>query len=534
MLFAKTLIRQPYLKFLLIILIAETAITTHAIEREAPCPSNEGTTYLDTRSAKLIDASFCQGRDFSDGLAAVFNGSQWGYINPQGSQSISFQYKIAGDFKQGHAVVKKNGQWGVIDKENTAIISFSYLYLQPLEINKQFVFIAGQKDPSSRQIHYGVISSKNKILIPFKYAKITYSKETHQLYATLPKNPSKDTETDIYNSALKLLKRLPQNNPEFKKIKHYYAWWTDNQGNFTKDFFEGKTYESPSFNDLQAVVDNINSNIFSHDQKKGIHLNNTRSIAPQYEAIYPYTSLAISDNPKMTEYLKTHYKSQATNEPLLKNHYYIFFYKVEKQGKVGIYTSTGEAVIPAKYSSIYNQKNGFAVNLRTKNGLVTGLADFRGQWIIEPTPGYGNISETINERIIVREAYNGKTNSMTEALFDRHGQPLTDFGKYTSIDHFYGLTPDAISSRYTTVYRKNDLKQGVIDRNGREIIPPKYEYIFYWDDNDIIVILKSYTPEIYQLYYSDTGHFSEDIQAENWLGTIGEAHDGMLKVIYKN
>lgn len=54
--------------------------------------------YMDMNGNVVITPQFADARSFSNGLAAVHNGSAWGYINPTGTIVIDCQYKYAGYF----------------------------------------------------------------------------------------------------------------------------------------------------------------------------------------------------------------------------------------------------------------------------------------------------------------------------------------------------------------------------------------------------------------------------------------------------
>lgn len=78
--------------------------------------------YLNAKGEWAITPQFDEGRDFSDGLAAVNKGGscgidgKWGYIKKDGELTIPFPYDFASQFKNGHACVRRDGQWKRIDK----------------------------------------------------------------------------------------------------------------------------------------------------------------------------------------------------------------------------------------------------------------------------------------------------------------------------------------------------------------------------------------------------------------------------------
>lgn len=82
---------------------------------------SEKVGYLNAKGEWSIRPQFDEGRDFSEGLAAVNKGGKchmggkWGYIDKDGSLVIAFQFDFAGQFKNGHACVEQSGQWILID-----------------------------------------------------------------------------------------------------------------------------------------------------------------------------------------------------------------------------------------------------------------------------------------------------------------------------------------------------------------------------------------------------------------------------------
>lgn len=50
----------------------------------------------------------------------------WGYIDPEGTIVIPFEYEVAAPFKANRAVNKKNEKWGMINADNEALIPFEY------------------------------------------------------------------------------------------------------------------------------------------------------------------------------------------------------------------------------------------------------------------------------------------------------------------------------------------------------------------------------------------------------------------------
>lgn len=82
----------------------------------------KGTTYVDQAGKRITSEDFNEGKDFSDGLAAVKQGSKWGYIGRDGKWAIRPQWDDLSSFRKGYATVKQGGKVGVIDKTGKYVL----------------------------------------------------------------------------------------------------------------------------------------------------------------------------------------------------------------------------------------------------------------------------------------------------------------------------------------------------------------------------------------------------------------------------
>ncbi|TAE47395.1 MAG: hypothetical protein EAZ89_18030 [Bacteroidetes bacterium] len=81
--------------------------------------------FIDER-ANLRGIKYEDARPFSENLAAVQSGGQWGYINKDLLTQITFAYEKALDFHGGWATVRVKGKWGVIDTQGEEVIAAQY------------------------------------------------------------------------------------------------------------------------------------------------------------------------------------------------------------------------------------------------------------------------------------------------------------------------------------------------------------------------------------------------------------------------
>ncbi|MFZ2844090.1 WG repeat-containing protein [Psychrobacter sp.] len=68
-------------------------------------------------------------RDFNEGLIAVLNKDQWGYMDKKGNTVIPFKYESASDFSNALATVSKDYKYGAIDRSGKTVLDFKYSHL---------------------------------------------------------------------------------------------------------------------------------------------------------------------------------------------------------------------------------------------------------------------------------------------------------------------------------------------------------------------------------------------------------------------
>ncbi len=75
-------------------------------------PCSEG---FINRTGKVV-LRFDGVRDFSEGLAAVKDKGQWGFIEPGGKFVIAPRFEAARSFSEGLAAAEEGGRWGFVDR----------------------------------------------------------------------------------------------------------------------------------------------------------------------------------------------------------------------------------------------------------------------------------------------------------------------------------------------------------------------------------------------------------------------------------
>lgn len=127
--------------------------------------SSKGCGYVDSFTRELIISHrFHDAKEFSEGLAAVSNGFNYGYINLSGELVIPHIYKTARPFKEGLARVSRDNKYGFIDKDGTRVIDIKYDYANPF--SEGFATVRLDQNGQRR---YGFINKKGEVVIPIKY-----------------------------------------------------------------------------------------------------------------------------------------------------------------------------------------------------------------------------------------------------------------------------------------------------------------------------------------------------------------------------
>lgn len=544
--------KQLSLLLLASLVFSPTAFTQ---QTQLDCSTQQRVSYFNINTATQIEPVFCQGKVFSNGLAAVSNGEKWGYIDSTGKLIIDFQYTNADSFHNGYAAVEKEGKWGVIDKANQPTANLQFDGLTTLVIDENIYFIASHSD-ANNLTKYGIITPNGDTLINFDYVDITYLADSRQIHAGFIDDaelkrysnsffkPKKSLQEamgiQVYNKKLQPVERFDKQTDQLQ-ILRAYPNWVDEQGNFSEDFYANKVPETFSHEKIAKQIIELNSQTFDEANKVGVKSAQSVIIEPQFDKvlaghlIFTPNATDNSDSDLLIREFNGEHVSASSSLPS----YILYFYKVVKQGKIGIYSLTGNPIIAPQYDNIEGQDNGFVVT-QTNSGITTkALINPLGQEIIAAGE-YDAIYNTEGQRIIVSQSYEQISDykAHSVALFTDKGELLVPFNLYNDIAWVYSSENLLETTGYAIVkkYHGDDLKYGVIDNKGKEIITPDKAYIIGFLANEtVIVIQKSFSPVIYQLYYPQTGTYSADIDAANWDQTIwseeiGELADGMLMI----
>ena len=136
---------------------------------EGLAPIKDGSQYgfIDHEGKVVIPFGYKDAYNFYEGLAAVKKDRKWGYIDKKGQQIIPFLYDDALDFGDGLAPVKKGKRWVVIDKNGTVQFKTDYEMIYPYHEGVATVDIKNQK--FSSQIYNNLIDKEGHLLFHKNY-----------------------------------------------------------------------------------------------------------------------------------------------------------------------------------------------------------------------------------------------------------------------------------------------------------------------------------------------------------------------------
>ncbi|MCX6293882.1 MAG: WG repeat-containing protein [Sphingobacteriales bacterium] len=177
---------------------------------------------------------------------------------------------------------------------------------------------------------------------------------------------------------------------------------------------------------------------------------------------------------------------------------------ISNHKKYGVIDCSGNAIIPATYDCISSTFNAFIVSLGDKYGVM----DLKGTKVL-PIAFDNILLFSTDSLYSVQIRKNDTANYYnSNGLYDLSGNKIFDcnytsiqkvnntlFILYNSSGYFIATKQGPISKKYSSLtYLKDDLfvfeslkKQGVVNAEGKIIIPATYKYIRKLDDNYLII-----------------------------------------------
>jgi WG containing repeat len=116
--------------------------------------------YIDKTGQTVISFKFDNNQAFHEGLGAVEVGKKWGFVDTTGNFVISPQYEMAIPFRDGRAPVKLNGKWGYIDTNGKMVIATQFAEALGFRDELGQVKIDGK---------WGYVDKSGRMVIPAQY-----------------------------------------------------------------------------------------------------------------------------------------------------------------------------------------------------------------------------------------------------------------------------------------------------------------------------------------------------------------------------
>lgn len=436
------------------------------------------------------------------------------------------EYDNISVFSEGVYQVSKNGKYGLIDKSGNIILPLDYENFDkhrgvygsyngtPYNFGKSLVKIT-KKDGTGKDKH-GLINLKGEIVLPAEYDYITANDTKEQglikISKTIKENIDGDeksyelsglvdksgkilfpAEYDFYNYS-DIVNEIRKGNFVYNREKKHFEFkgkkgLFNEKGklmipmeydqifsekitkNLIKVNLDNKKYalikkgqKTPvmlydRIYDFQNGLAEVQEGTSNEDRKHGLINKQGRIVLPiKYDSIGKFNSGLALIKEKDT-YIVRDGSIVYTG-----------------RGKSGYVNTKGEIVIPITYSGASDFSEGLAF-VSEEGGTKKGFIDKTGKYIIEMGEGGG-------DKFLGGLAWvSGKEGT---DFINKKGEVILSFPEeqYTSVDSFkYDITE--VGKRFSS----NNWKYGVIDKQGREVVPLEYDSVEVIS-NELAVVYK--------------------------------------------
>ncbi len=113
-------------------------------------------SFIDKEGKPVSNLRFDDAKDFSEGLAPVRIGHNWGYVDRNGQIAIEPQFENAELFSEGLAAVRHDGKVGFIDSSGSYVILPQFASVEPFSNDRALVLeLKGSANWARRYIDRG-------------------------------------------------------------------------------------------------------------------------------------------------------------------------------------------------------------------------------------------------------------------------------------------------------------------------------------------------------------------------------------------
>jgi hypothetical protein len=462
---------------------------------------------VDSLSGKVITAlKYDEVRPFKDNLAVVSTADKWGVIDNNGIEIVAPKYNSIKDYNEGRAVVVMDKKYGIINKKGTEIVPCTYEYISTYVNGLATARLSGK---------YGFLNIQGNPICPLKYDDVDVLYDESKLlrvelsnkYGYLDRS-GKEIIAPQYDIAIGAL------------------FFENGVGVVMKDSLWGVINESGTiviplkYKWLGTISEKLIP--FKENDKYGyINLKNERIINPSYQfaesfrgglAVVQYNGKWGVIDKKGVFIIPAQYEDDNDIDiEFRKDIPYIVTRKNLEYENTGMYTEyafcfdrTGKSLLPqaSSINTIWLYDNYIMVAQRNHNMeyVNNGIYDFNGKVIIPNDYVYIKIISdslfiTINreskysvynllgEQIIKEHDFMFETDSL---IYLNNGGSLKDDyiqgGKFGVSDlsgnKLCDLKYDKIGTFIdNTAWVMRNGKMGFINKQGKEMVEPKYDYI---------------------------------------------------------
>ncbi len=412
--------------------------------------------------------------NFKNGLAWVYDGQKYGYINKDLILVIPFIFDKAADFENNLAVVSYKKKYGCIDKNGKTALPFEYYGITSPSENLVCV-----KNARGREGKWGAVNLKNEIIIPFNYTALlpfkngtAKAQKDYNYWGIIDKNNQEIVPIQItcsklgnfignFKNGIAPIYNISKGKKQDKKTKGYAntkgkiiipaeydvienfdSIWTLKKG--LVKIWKGQYYGYVDYKG-RIIVDAIFSNLEDFDQNWGKNEKVTRAKIDQLyglldhngDTLLPFIYCFIDDN------FKKVWKKQSG---LVKACLYDFY---------GYFNVKAKEKISFNYDYISDIYHGYAlVNKKNNWGIIDTLED------VSLTLNYDNI------KIIPQS-----NNKLVRLL--------------KTIPTYYYYDKNGRVKRFVSVEKAPALKP---KEDSKDLYSPNYDHITPFDQQGLAVI----------------------------------------------
>jgi hypothetical protein len=489
--------------------------------------------YVDDAGKFVIKPQFEEALPFQNGVARVRLNTQWRTINEKGKFLSKNAYSEIREFKNGIALVgqkepdSQRTLLGLLTERGSEILMPQYTYITP-EPNYT-LFIVGKAGPlhkdGTSKVDFGVVNNEGETIIPiqflavrhFNFRVFTVKNETLQwqafdaigkpifpgLYADM-KDFDEDLATVKVSGKWGILTRAGElvvkanYRDIIKKTKNNYElmgftqWKVFNQ---KKEIVLSMEYE-----DVQPVHQSLYS--YQLEGKKGLLNEKGEKISePQFEQIFSFSKdMAVVKNgptygviyTKGTVILPAKFQSIVIDTATS-------LIRAKDSGKWGVYNKAGKIVVPVQYEDVRIQPYGlFTVRQENQWKLLNSAGQFVGNQSFDSLGNYQHLHFvarkgakmgviTLNGVWALEPTYDS-LRIISEYLV--HYQNEGESGLINIHTRKLLLTIDTVEPlrNYFRVVQKG--KVGVINYQGREVVPIQYDYISDFTSDSVLTVVQ--------------------------------------------